>query len=381
MSADAQVVIGLRHAAENRADLALASFDRAIALDPGHLVARQGRAAALMRLGSYDAACAASHEVLVVRHSSRWWPERTPREIMPEGDVFALTSAVKLCHDREQIRHLAAEGLLPKGAERLERAYGDVLAEIEGAGNRVVRLTDAQRKRIGAGYNRVVHLDPGARVAPLAVAAGWDRADAAAAYAARRIAVVDGFLTPDALAALRRFCLDSTIWFDASHAQGGRGYVGADGMDGLACPLLFQIAEDLRHALPEAIGMLPLIKLWAFKYDHGLQGISAHADAAKVNVNFWITPDEACLDSSAGGMVIHDAHVPAEWSFESYNADPGGLHRHIQSVGGKATNVPYRQNRAVIFDSDLIHATAPIRFRSGCANRRINVTLLYGHRS
>ncbi len=380
MNADAEVVIGLAHAAENRADLALASFDRAIALDPRHLVARQARAAALMRLGSYDAAHADSRQVLAARHASRWWPERTPREIMPEGDVFALTSAVKLRHDREQIRHLAAAGLLPKGAERLERAYGDVLAEVEGAGNRVLRLTDAQRKHIGAGYNRVVHLDPGSRVAPLAVAEGWNRKEASESYAARRLAVVDGFLTPDALKALLRFCMDSTIWFDASHAQGGRGYIGADGMDGLACPLLFQIAEDLRRALPQVIGTLPLIKLWAFKYDHGLQGINAHADAARVNVNFWITPDEACLDASAGGMVVHDAHVPAEWGFESYNADPGGLHRHIQSVGGKATNVPYRQNRAVIFDSDLIHATAPIRFRSGYANRRINVTLLYGHR-
>ena len=380
MNADAQVVIGLEHAAKNRADLALAAFDRAIALEPGHLVGRQARAAALMSLGSYEAAHAASREVLAARHSSRWWPERTPREIAPEGDVFALTSAVKLRHDREQIRHLASAGLLPKGAERLERAYGDVLAEVEGAGNRVLRLTDAQRRHIGAGYNRVVHLDPGGRVDPLAVAGGWDRDEAAASYAGRRIAVVDGFLTEEALAALRRFCMDSTIWFDASHAQGGRGYIGADGMDGLACPLLFQIAEDLRRALPQVIGTLPLIKLWAFKYDHALQGINAHADAAQVNVNFWITPDEACLDSSAGGMIVHDARVPLEWGFETYNADPGGLHRHIQSVGGKATNVPYRQNRAVIFDSDLIHATAPIRFRSGYANRRINVTLLYGHR-
>ena len=380
MSADAHVVAGLEHSAANRADLALKDFDRALALSPGHLVAQQARATALMCLGAYDKAYAASCEVLVARHPSRWWPQKNKSRRSSDDDAFVLSSALKLRHDWEQVRHLAASGLLPTGAGGLEKAYNEVLAAIEGEGNRVVRLTEAQQTRVGAGYNRVVYLDPGGRVTPGTVAEGWDRKQAAESYASRRISIVDGFLTPDALVALRRFCMDSTIWFDTAHAQGGRGYIGADGMDGFACPLVFQIAEELRQALPEVIGKLPLIKLWAFKYDHALQGINAHADSAKVNVNFWITPDEACLDPSAGGMVVYDAHVPGEWSFDAYNADPQALMQYIRSVGGRAINVPYRQNRAVIFDSDLVHATAPIRFRSGYANRRINVTLLYGHR-
>ena len=43
-------------------------------------------------------------------------------------------------------------------------------------------------------------------------------------------------------------------------------------------------------------------------------------------------------------------------------------------------NVPYRQNRAVIFNSDLFHATAPLDFKPGYANRRVNVTMLFGRR-
>ncbi len=42
--------------------------------------------------------------------------------------------------------------------------------------------------------------------------------------------------------------------------------------------------------------------------------------------------------------------------------------------------IPYRYNRAIIFDSDLFHTTPALRFRSGYENRRINVTLLYGDR-
>jgi hypothetical protein len=42
--------------------------------------------------------------------------------------------------------------------------------------------------------------------------------------------------------------------------------------------------------------------------------------------------------------------------------------------------VPYRANRAVIFDSDLFHETDRIAFKDGYLNRRINITLLYGRR-
>ena len=47
----------------------------------------------------------------------------------------------------------------------------------------------------------------------------------------------------------------------------------------------------------------------------------------------------------------------------------------------QAITVPYRANRAVIFDSDLFHETDRIDFRPGYLNRRINVTMLYGRRT
>ena len=42
--------------------------------------------------------------------------------------------------------------------------------------------------------------------------------------------------------------------------------------------------------------------------------------------------------------------------------------------------MPHKQNRVVIFNSDLFHKTDSYRFRPGYENRRINVTLLYGFR-
>jgi hypothetical protein len=50
-------------------------------------------------------------------------------------------------------------------------------------------------------------------------------------------------------------------------------------------------------------------------------------------------------------------------------------------VAGHASNnitVPYAQNRAVIFDSSLVHKTDTFRFAKGYENRRINLTFLFG---
>jgi hypothetical protein len=39
-----------------------------------------------------------------------------------------------------------------------------------------------------------------------------------------------------------------------------------------------------------------------------------------------------------------------------------------------------RSNRAIVFASHLFHETDRMRFKEGYANRRINLTLLYGRR-
>jgi hypothetical protein len=112
-----------------------------------------------------------------------------------------------------------------------------------------------------------------------------------------------------------------------------------------------------------------------------MNGIGVHADFAAVNVNFWITPDEANLDPEHGGLIIWDVAAPLDWDFMKYNAAEGEIRNYLRDTAAKSIVVPYRANRAVIFDSDLFHETDHIRFREGYENRRINVTMLYGRRS
>ena len=50
----------------------------------------------------------------------------------------------------------------------------------------------------------------------------------------------------------------------------------------------------------------------------------------------------------------------------------------VRRDGWRNITVPYRQNRAVIFDSALFHKSGRIAFKLGYTNRRINLTLLFG---
>jgi tetratricopeptide (TPR) repeat protein len=191
-----------------------------------------------------------------------------------------------------------------------------------------------------------------------------------------KIIVIDDFLTNGAIDGLRRFCWGSTVWRKVYKG----GYLGTTPEFGFACPLLFQIADELRRMYPTVFASHPLELLWAFKYDSQLPGIGLHADFAAINVNFWITPDDANLDPKSGGLVIWDKAAPLGWEFAKYNADTTAAHEFLAHAGARSVTVPYRSNRAVIFDSNLFHETDRIVFKKGYLNRRINITLLYGQR-
>jgi hypothetical protein len=78
--------------------------------------------------------------------------------------------------------------------------------------------------------------------------------------------------------------------------------------------------------------------------------------------------------------VIWDAKAPSDWEITKYNGDDDAVRAFLAEAGAKSMRVPYRANRAVIFDSDLFHETDVIEFEEGYLNRRINITLLYGRR-
>ncbi|MBM85894.1 MAG: hypothetical protein CMM47_07725 [Rhodospirillaceae bacterium] len=285
----------------------------------------------------------------------------------------------RLAFEREQLRFLRAVDELPAEYEREVAAYDRILGKLSDAERTAIslelsepdhasisRMHDRLLYRASTGWSNVMALNP---------ELDWSGLQSDYLADDPRIIVVDDFLRPDALVALRRFCLRSTMWFELK----GAGYLGAYFREGFNDPLLIRVAEDLVHFLPGILAGHPLRMMWAYTYEQSMQGINPHADFARVNVNFWITPDEANLDPETGGLLIYRRPAPKDWTFDEYNAAPRA--RIMEHLGEEATRpirIPHRQNRAVIFDSRLFHETDNLSFRQGFENRRLNVTMLFG---
>ena len=319
-AADALANLGNAYKAAGMLDAAEETYRRAIALQPDSAATHQNFAMVvceLDRIGEAFTLFTKSAELAIPRSSPQTFPAHKAR------------------HDEEQMQWREERGIAHPGFH---------LAKAE----RVLRAVDAQS-----------HIEDAWR------------------DAAPKVVVVDDFLTAEALSLLRNFCLASTVWNDI-HDE---GYLGAMPESGFAPPVLAQIAEELRSTYPAIFGSHPLLHHWAFKYDSAMSGIKVHADFAAVNVNFWITPDQANLDPEHGGLVIWDVAAPLDWDFHKYNTADNEIRDYLRNAGAKSITVPYRANRAVIFDSDLFHETDVIRFRDGYENRRINVTMLYGRRA
>ena len=296
--------------------------------------------------------------------------------------TFRRTSTGKLDHDIEQIGHLLLHDKIEQNiGTALLSAYKTVRDRLPdpAPGTRLVELSPDDRRLIGATYKKIWHFEPAAEIPGGAVNPSLDRAAIEADYFGRGpgITWLDDLLTPDALASLRKFCLESTIWLTDTYPG---GYIGSLGDDGFVCPLLLQIGRELPQRLPGIFGKHPLLMMWAYKYSEQITGIPIHADYAAINVNFWLTPEDANLDPDSGGLIVWDKEAPLDWGFKIQDVDQQALQRFVDQTGAKTHRVPYRQNRAVIFNSDLIHRTDDIRFRPGYDNRRINVTFLYGER-
>ena len=353
------------------------AFRVALALAPGSVAARANLGTVLKRRGRLEEAVTWFRSALALHRGSAWWrggAACAPVLDPAQRETFRAASRVKLEHDLEQLDYLAAKGRLDPALAAARGGLRRVLSGFGGADAPAAPrpLDAATRRLIGPVFNRVVHRPPEAAVSPV-LDPGLDAAAVQRDYAAAApaVAVVDGLLSAPALAALRRFCLEATIWFDCKEH-------GAYLHEGFDHPVLIALARALGERLPRIFGGHRLTHMWAFKYGQTGGGTRKHADAAAVNVNLWITSDDACLDPARSGLVVYDAAAPPGWRFSDYNLDPAPLERRV--AGRAALRVSYRCNRAVIFDSSLIHESGAVRFRDGYANRRINVTLLFGAR-
>ena len=205
----------------------------------------------------------------------------------------------------------------------------------------------------------------------------WNQVEIEYLNSAKQIMYIDDFLSKEAIKELREFSLVSKVWIH----QMPNKYLGAFSDSGFISPLHIQIGTELQKKLPNLFGKYKIGKFWGFKYDTTLgKGIGIHADFAYLNLNFWITPDEYNNNKNKGGLKVYDAPAPEDWSFGKYNNNTKNIYKFLSEKNAKCTNIPYKFNRAVLFNSAYFHETDEINFKDKYEGRRINITYLFGTR-
>lgn len=385
-----------------RLHAALASFERAIAADSNHAGALAAKGGILKELGRPEEATStlrlamrAAPEDLNIRKRFFWLQVSSRadyRTIADAGtevfrlsvktarDVLRARRAVpdfRAAHDLAQTQYLLDGGIACAGLAEAHACLTDICGRAPAPADvpQLIPITEVEMRILGRFREQRLRYEPEVPDTCLNPDVDWKAIERAYLGDAPEIAVIDDFLSPAALAGLQRFALISTVWKSEYLHQ----YLGAFGEDGFLSPLHLEIARELAEKMPRVFGPHRLEQLWSFKYAPRVtRGIHVHADFARVNLNFWITPDAANLDPARGGLVVYDVPAPSSWSFRDYNADKSRIADFLNSHRATRRKIPYRCNRAVLFNASLFHETDTIHFKEGYENQRVNVTYLFG---
>ena len=365
----------------SRLEDARAYYDRAFALAPeaGKRRSHRRLALAFMEQDDYEAASRCLLGPLRLL-SDPAGPARP--------NPVTTTSLVKLRHSLEQLDYLEAAGLLPEPYDSARSACrtAQALPPEQSEGHRLT-LTDELAAEIDRIDHRLLHFAEAPALAAGAVNPALDAAAIEADFAATApgIACIDSLLTEDALESLQRFCRESTIWWQIEHGN----EIGTSLINGFCCPLLLQIAEDLRRALPGLLVQHPFVTVWAYKYyppaeDAGpnrSSGLDVHADDGAISLNFWITPDEANLDPEGGGMTFWNGSAPDSYFETKSRAERLAIVEPLHATAGApVVRFPHRANRGILFRSNTLHQSEQFRFKDDYESRRISITMAFGRR-
>lgn len=279
-----------------------------------------------------------------------------------EVDPWRKASVVSLTHAKEQLEYLIDEELVDENEYGDElKAYDVILRKMPKGKQLSVDLNPTDAAKI-PNYRRLYFPDdrPVFLASPLSPRSDHERI--AQRYHDDSIVILDDVLRPDVLKALYEYAMRATVFYDAK----ARGYVGAYLEEGFNAPLLLQVGEALREMLPTVFNGSGLKQVWAYNYDDTEQhGIGVHGDDYAVNCNLWLTPDRANANKSSGGLVVYTKPVPLDWNFADFNRMENVDKVEAYLADSNTVTVPYKQNRMVLFKSDLFHRTDRFNFRRG----------------
>jgi Tfp pilus assembly protein PilF len=401
--ADVHNQIGVCYLQLDELNSALQAFSACLERDPQHSDARENLGRALLRAKRFAEAQThlnalldeqplrdeASHLLGFVRlhqgdleDASRNFLAPVRRRFAPDGsggtapaDAGTVTRT-KLINDIQQLEHLQGIGAAPPqqltsllapyraaliafAPETPSRFLFDAppVAGFSGVFNRLHQDLEVPQSATGAMNPQI------------------DRNATASTFQRDGWALLEDFLTAEALTALRRFCTEPTIWFEKKF----RHEVGASLRNGFCCPALLQVAEETRRAFPKLLAEHLFTGCFSYKYYGSDTEGNVHTDRGAVSLNLWITPDSANDDPQRGGLQISNKRVPSNY-FNSSPEEIDRIHEQMMNAADAQPSViPYRSNRTMLFRSDVLHKSDRMRFAQGYENRRVSITFLYGH--
>ena len=347
-------------------------YEKALKLNPDSINAQASISNIyITQLNNLEKAINASYKTLKMQY-------RTSKFINQKISLYRLK------HDVQQAEYLSSKNYKINGINKFQKIGNEILSRKEngrdnGNFNEKILLSHDEINSLLPFY-KTYHIYQTSKISKSCInpLKNWQDVEEEYFNSPKQIIYIDNFLSDEAIKELREFCLVSKIW----NIEYKDKYLGATSDKGFISPIHLQIAIELKQKLPKLFGQHILGKFWAFKYDTTLgKGINVHADFAVHNLNFWITPDEYNNNKNSGGLKVYDAPAPEDWSFQQYNRNTTDqIYKFLNDNNANCTNIPYKFNRAVLFNSAYFHETDKINFIAGYESRRINITYLFGNR-
>ena len=387
-SAEALSNLGTMLRENGQPEKAIVYYLKAIDINPDYALAHTDLGHVQNELGRYSEAQAAFDKGFQLSHGGPWWNAATYADGDRSGSVdpaeIMFTSVFKLEDSIDRFDYLISKKRIDTSFQRMVESYRTVLAEIQRQENHeiVIELTRDQIARLGTSHDRAIYCLAALRIGTgtISKALAFEQIEDNYFSSPVSVTTLDAFLTPEALHGLRKFCLESTMFFDYT----GDYFVEGKLSHGFSCDLLFQIAQEIKQCFPRILGDHHLSNMWVYRYNNQSKGVAAHTDEGAVTFNLWITPDDANLDPDRGGLIVYTKEQPHDWDWEFYNKMKytRAVEEEISEflADADALTIPHRENRAMLFHSNLFHKSDQIRFKDGYENRRMNITFLFGRR-
>lgn len=141
--------------------------------------------------------------------------------------------------------------------------------------------------------------------------------------------------------------------------------------------LINDVANEIKGKLPNVLGNLELDTYWAIMNHKNTPG-RIHFDDCDLVVSLWLTPDEYNLNPQSGGLNLYDVHKNSDERWEEMFTCGDEIKDYVKANLKKEICIPYKWNRAIIFNPRNLHAAGYTDFKNDhVLNYRLNLTLAF----